>query len=479
MRRGSAGGGAPSCSDSDRSGGGGGGDGAAHAAARSRIALWEAHEGLWATCVAQQPFLSSRVFMTTDVPVYPTASLSSARNNIVDVYIAGVAGRFSAARLLWVWPMIQHTTRWVYRAIVACRSLVGAEQRDVAFDDGAELERLITALSVAEPDGRWRDSMRRSTRGGVASCGVACEAGVAASAAACAAASAARAANPCAVRGAQLFTSKGYGEGRARMHVDGARIEAGLERHEIASRRSARRGDARSPCYAFSRSSEVRFADSAADADAGALSASGPLTTRCVAKFCCLPFLLFSHNIFFGLSLCFTSFVAVIAPRRSASGPLTLRIERWEADDMPNIWSFRNATVTIARFPRAACDAERDTGYYDAVPTRAYASVATLVAVGRLGVQMTSDAQLDVVTGDLHTELWNRAHAYTGRHNSAVAFAAAALAARKGGVLPGAAAPAPLRGELQPGQFDAPQVSVLLCTVTFYANLAHNLTRSP
>ena len=110
VQRGSAGGGGASPSGGSSSGSGSGGRGGgstADAAARAHIALWEVHEGLWALCAAQQPFLSARVFMTTDIPIVPTASLSSARNNIVDVYMAGVRGRFSAARLLWVWPMIQ------------------------------------------------------------------------------------------------------------------------------------------------------------------------------------------------------------------------------------------------------------------------------------------------------------------------------------------------------------------------------------
>ena len=96
-------------------------DGSSSAARMRNTAAagWVAHEGRWASCSSQEPFLSCRTFATTEIPIRrrdgrgAAAVPGAAFPTIVDVYMSGVRGRFSAARLLWVWPMLQHTTRWV------------------------------------------------------------------------------------------------------------------------------------------------------------------------------------------------------------------------------------------------------------------------------------------------------------------------------------------------------------------------------
>ena len=228
--------------------------------------------------------------------------------------------------------------RWVFYTIAECRALAGVVAHDVPFDAVCELRRLMEVAAVSSP------TLDENS----------------------------------AVRGSQLFTSKGCGEGRARLHFDDVLIEAGMEQHEFAALEAKRRGDTAPAPYAFRMDSAVRFCDS------GSVGVDEP----------------------------------------SASGPIILHVGRWEADDTPSIWSFRNVAVDIARFPTQPRKIE---AYYDAVPVKTYGTVHTVLAIGRLGVQLTLDAQIDVVAGDLHCELWNRAHAYSQRHTNAVAFAHAAI----------------------------------------------------
>ena len=110
----------------------------------------------------------------------------------------------------------------MFYTIAECRALAGVVAHDVPFDAVCELRRLMEVAAVSSP-----------TLG-----------------------------ENSAVRGSQLFTSKGCGEGRARLHFDDVLIEAGMEQHEFAALEAKRRGDTTPAPYAFRMDSAVRFCDS-------------------------------------------------------------------------------------------------------------------------------------------------------------------------------------------------------------------------